>query len=311
LALLVVVGWAYSSVKALVSEVAGEGILVSGIGPGSHETYRHVEARASGLVLPDSLRGRSGALRFATLTPAEAAAFPGFLATFGEFALRTPGVHAIQQQGSVFALIVLRPFGQKKGERLNGYQLGRWPAERWLMGKGYLNPDGFVEVTPGNVDLEISRHFRLGDFLMKDQQGTWPKYLVLEPRLVDKLELILQELGVVDTATLRRGIVVLSGFRAPYYNDYYLSEGAARASRHQYGDAADIIVDLDGDTQMDDLDGNGRIDLEDMRPVIDAILRVERRFPQLVGGLGTYAAMGPSGPFAHVDVRGTRARWSR
>jgi hypothetical protein len=37
--------------------------------------------------------------------------------------------------------------------------------------------------------------------------------------------------------------------------------------------------------------------------------RVERFYPDLVGGVGRYAAMGPSGPFAHIDVRGYRARW--
>jgi hypothetical protein len=38
--------------------------------------------------------------------------------------------------------------------------------------------------------------------------------------------------------------------------------------------------------------------------------QVERQHPDLVGGLGLYRAMGPSGPFAHIDVRGTKARWT-
>jgi hypothetical protein len=60
---------------------------------------------------------------------------------------------------------------------------------------------------------------------------------------------------------------------------------------------------------MDDLNGDRRIDLRDIQPITDAIARVERRYPELTGGLGTYAAMGPRGPFTHVDVRGTSARW--
>ena len=40
-----------------------------------------------------------------------------------------------------------------------------------------------------------------------------------------------------------------------------------------------------------------------------AVARVEQRYPELMGGLGTYAAMGPRGPFVHIDVRGTSARW--
>jgi hypothetical protein len=38
--------------------------------------------------------------------------------------------------------------------------------------------------------------------------------------------------------------------------------------------------------------------------------RVERAYPELVGGLGKYHAVGPSGPFAHIDVRGYKARWN-
>ena len=52
-------------------------------------------------------------------------------------------------------------------------------------------------------------------------------------------------------------------------------------------------------------------DLRDLDVIGAAVAAVEKRFPELVGGLGTYAAMGPSGPFAHIDVRGTSARWER
>ena len=106
-------------------------------------------------------------------------------------------------------------------------------------------------------------------------------------------------------------VVVLSGFRAPYYNDLRIDEGAARASRHQFGDAADLIIDADNDGRMDDLNRDGRRDVRDLNAIGAAVARVEREHPELIGGLGTYAAMGPSGPFAHIDVRGTSARWER
>jgi hypothetical protein len=60
---------------------------------------------------------------------------------------------------------------------------------------------------------------------------------------------------------------------------------------------------------MDDLNRDGKIDLRDPHIISQAIAAVERAHPLLVGGLGTYTAMGPRGPFAHVDVRGTSARW--
>lgn len=257
----------------------------------------------------DSLFGRSGALRFATLTAADTNALPGFVERFGELALHRPAALRIVAHADSFTLLVLRPFAAKRGEVLNGYRLGLWPAEKWLMQRAYLNPDGFVEVMPGDEDIALSPHFRLRDFLTHDQDHTWPKYVVLEEKLIDKLELVLADLSTRGMRTDR--VVVLSGFRAPYYNDARIDEGAARASRHQFGDAADLIIDADGDGRMDDLNGDGRLDLRDIEPVSQAVQRVEAQYPELTGGLGTYAAMGPSGPFAHIDVRGTSARWER
>jgi uncharacterized protein YcbK (DUF882 family) len=37
--------------------------------------------------------------------------------------------------------------------------------------------------------------------------------------------------------------------------------------------------------------------------------RIESEHPELIGGVGTYRATRAHGPFVHVDVRGTRARW--
>jgi len=276
-------------------------------GPGSVRSPPAAGPGEGMLVLPDSLRGRSGALRFAALTAAEAQAVPGLLKLFGDSILSRPTVLQVATATDSFALIIMRPFADKRGESVGRYRLGWWPAERWMMASNYFNPDGFIEVSPAHVDLPLSTHLRLGDFLTPDQQDVWPKYAVLEERLVDKLELVMAELRQKGVAARR--VVVLSGFRAPYYNDLRIDEGAARASRHQYGDAADILIDGDGDGRMDDLNGDRRHDLRDVRIVSDAVASVERRFPDLVGGLGTYAAMGPSGPFAHVDVRGTSARW--
>lgn len=262
---------------------------------------------AEPLVIADSMFGWSGALRFRALTAAEALALPGFVERYGERAIHTPAVIEVPSRGGPFALLVMRPFGAKRGEILNGYRLGRWPAERWLMARNYFNPDGFVEVTPANARLRLSPHFMLGDFVTKDQASKWPKYIVLEEKLIDKLELVMQALNARGVRAT--GAVVLSGFRAPYYNDRGVGEGMARASRHQYGDAADLIIDSNGDGRMDDLSGDGRVDLRDTEVVNRAVTDVEQRHPTLAGGLGRYHAMGPSGPFAHIDVRGTSARW--
>jgi hypothetical protein len=259
----------------------------------------------------DSMFGRSGKLRFRTLTRVSAIELPKFIDTYGESAIRTPGVHHVAANGTetVFAFVVLRPFGEKRGDVLQGYRLGQWPSERWMVGQRYENPFGFIEVTPANAGLRLSEHFVLEDFLTHDQQNRWPKFVVLQESLIDKLELVLTDLASRGVRTDR--VRVLSGFRAPYYNDRIVSEGAARSSRHQYGDAADVIIDANGDGRMDDLNRDGRLDLRDTQEILRSVERVEKKHPVLVGGLGLYHAMGASGPFAHVDVRGLSARWSR
>jgi uncharacterized protein YcbK (DUF882 family) len=60
---------------------------------------------------------------------------------------------------------------------------------------------------------------------------------------------------------------------------------------------------------MSDLNRDGRIDTRDARVLAQAAERVEQAHPELVGGVGIYQATAAHGPFVHIDVRGTRARW--
>ena len=52
-----------------------------------------------------------------------------------------------------------------------------------------------------------------------------------------------------------------------------------------------------------------RVDTKDAEMIADAVLKVEARYPALIGGIGIYKACCGHGPFTHVDVRGYRARW--
>ena len=208
-------------------------------------------------------------------------------------------------------LITLKPFAEKKGEKIGLYYLGRWPFESGGKPKSrsYANPTGFIEVTRDNKNTPVSEHFKLGDFLTKDQYDVWPKYLVLEPRLLDKLELVIQELQ--KQGHVVRRVQVMSGFRTPRYNKSGGNTGGrANLSRHMYGDASDIFVDNDGNGNMDDLNRDGRVDAADAKVIADAAERVEARYPALVGGIGVYRACCGHGPFTHIDTRGYRARWS-
>jgi hypothetical protein len=224
-----------------------------------------------------------------------------------------PGIYSLESlaQTGYGALrwIVMKPFSAKVNGRIGSYRIGNFPFERRdPSNPAYANPRGFIEVTPDNRFTKVSEHFSLGQFLTKNQESIWPKYLVLQPRLLDKLELTIAELKHEGYDV--RGLFVMSGFRTPEYNEPGVGAGGRSAvSRHQYGDAADVYPDDRGQGRMDDLNRDGRVDLADARILAHAAEAVEQSHPELVGGIGIYPATSSHGPFVHIDARGTRARW--
>lgn len=222
-------------------------------------------------------------------------------------ALRSGAVRRILPDLTILTQI---PLSEKRQGRIGSYIIGDWPFEDGGTppSEAYETPRGVVEVTPENVDLPVSEHFVLGDLLTKGQNDVWPKYVVLSTRLLDKLELTLQELERMGHPVENAGVI--SGFRTPSYNAHGgNTSGRGSLSRHMYGDAMDFFIDNDGDGRMDDLNGDGRVDVGDARVLARAADRVEARFPHLVGGIGTYSPTGAHAGFVHVDTRGYRARW--
>jgi hypothetical protein len=190
--------------------------------------------------------------------------------------------------------------------RLNGYRIGRYPDEPLRGLDIYLPPKGFVEVTAENADVPVSPNFTLGEFVAKQEAG-FPKYLVLRPALLLKLETILQALNEAGRTVER--FVVMSGYRTPFYN---AAIGNVPYSRHVWGGAADIYIDdAPRDGEMDDLNADGRIDRADAEWLAAFIddLSDEGRFGTGIGGIGIYDSNEAHGPFVHVDTRGFRARW--
>lgn len=195
-------------------------------------------------------------------------------------------------------LAVLVPFKEKEGTMLNGYRIGTYLAEK-LVGK-QEPPAGFLEITERDVNLPITKHLRVGDFLSHDNQQTWPRYTAVSPRLLDKLELVIKEITRWhgSNAPVSLALDVHSGFRSPSHNSRI--RRAARDSQHQYGDAADLIMDANGDGKLTSLDS---------RLVGLAVEIVELKHPELVGGLGIYTSGHARTTYVHIDARGTRARW--
>lgn len=205
---------------------------------------------------------------------------------------------------AVLRVFVLHPYDG--GDHVGPYRTGRYRTGAKTDDPAYEIPRGFVEVTERNLDAMLTPHFRLAQFVCKDQ-SPWPKYVVLRTELLVKLETLLGALA-------RRGIPadslhVLSGYRTPAYNARLANEAAF--SRHAYGDAADVVLDSDHDERQDDLDGDGRITTEDARVLYRLVEDTldDSLPPQMVGGLSVYENNGPHGPFLHIDTRGKRARW--
>lgn len=220
-----------------------------------------------------------------------------------------PGLYTLKLEGpghhdSVdIHVFVLVPASRVKNGWLNGYRIGSYPPAS----ARYTPPEGFVEVTKDNEDTKVSPHFRLKQFLCKqDALADFPKYVVLEQRLLLKLETILERVNrmgfSVDT------LHVMSAYRTPYYNH---AIGDVKYSQHQWGSAADVYIDPHDKDRMEDLNRDGRTDIADSKFLYD---RIEEWFERkdlrkFEGGLGFYPATAAHPPFVHVDVRGSKARW--
>lgn len=214
------------------------------------------------------------------------------------------GTYALRFEGPAGVIdvnvFVMAPRSSMRGEYLDGYRIGayrRIPTQ--------APPRGFIRVRAADEDILLSPHFTVGQFLCK-QAGS-PRYLALSVPLVMKLEAVLERVAAAgyDERTLH----IMSGYRTPWYNRAI--GNTTTLSRHLWGDAADIFVDADGDGYMDDLNGDGRRDVQDARVLFSLVEQVERAGRPWIrlGGLSAYRKTQVRGPFLHVDARGRSARW--
>lgn len=191
--------------------------------------------------------------------------------------------------------------------QLNGYTLGPSPPAHSHpdYSRYYQAPAEFIEVTPDNKSTPVSMHFRLEQFLCKQESG-FPKYLALQPSLLELLERLVAEFNRIGIPVETFGVI--SGYRTPAYNRQI---GNVSNSRHLYGDAMDFYIDLDGNGRLDDLNGDGMLTKADVDYLFDLVDKFRRRSENadLVGGIGRYYPNARHGGFIHVDTRGYRSRW--
>jgi len=207
-------------------------------------------------------------------------------------------------------VIRMVPMSVKRGGSVGRYKIGNWPCEvgRCPANPIYQTPKGMIEVTPQNKEIFLSEHIQLKDFITKLQENVWPKYVVVNPKNLDKIELVVKELEAMGYPV--DNLFAVSGFRSPWYNASGGSTaGRGQLSRHMWGDAMDIAVDNDRNGIMDDLNRDGAINLKDARIIGQAVDRVEKKYPSLVGGMHYYPPTGGHKGMVHIDTRGNRARW--
>ena len=203
-------------------------------------------------------------------------------------------------------VFVMYPATVVRDAQLNGFRIGDYPAEPLNDNPLYLPPDGFIELNEDNGNLLLSPHFRLAQFPAK-QAGEFPKYLVLREQLFMKLELLLERVNA--NGVKADSFTIMSGYRTPFYN---AAIGNVPNSRHVFGGAADIFVDVAPvDDFMDDLNGDGALDFRDVQWLYRLAneLFAQEEYRSLIGGLGVYRPNSAHGPFLHVDARAQRARW--
>ncbi|MEE4208533.1 MAG: D-Ala-D-Ala carboxypeptidase family metallohydrolase [Parvularcula sp.] len=226
-----------------------------------------------------------------------------------------PGHHQIMVSDSLSGdemlinIFVMVPATKVQDGVLNGYRIGEYPATPLRGLNVYKPPLGFIAVNDETRDVQLSPHFTLGQFICKQDTTAPERYVVLQPQLLKKLEdaVDLLEADGFDPDTL----FVMSGYRTPFYNK---AIGNVPYSRHVYGDAADVYLDVaprDGD--MDDLNRDGQIDKADAHYLYDMIAAFggEDTTVRIQGGIGSYDRNAVHGPFVHIDTRGTPARWGR
>ena len=219
-----------------------------------------------------------------------------------------PGNHELLVQGPAgervaeVTVFVMRPSSEIDARGyLGDFRIGTYPNG--------TTPRGFIQLaSQADMDLRVSPHFTVGQFICKQQPGEWPKYLLVSGDNLERLETLLAGLRQ-DDLTDADTLFVMSGWRSPFYNS---AIGSAKLSRHMYGDAADVYIDhAPRDGNMDDINGDGQVTKADANFLYDYSEELFAEEDVEQGGLGSYKANAVHGPFVHVDARGRIARWGR
>jgi hypothetical protein len=216
------------------------------------------------------------------------------------------------------AVMVQYPYTRTES-LIETYPIGLYPDENAPSVPGavsrdpsrYAPPQWFVKVDNQTKDYLLSENFTLGDFASPSERDT-THFVAIEPDLIDYLEAVYakvkQRFG--EGAHLK----ILRSYLSPLERQRLDQKGASYTpfSRFQYGDAAALVVDLDGSGKLGDLNNDGRVDREDANVLADILDEVKNDL-KLRGASGVVdrpsESSMPESPYAVVDLRGVNTRW--
>jgi len=204
--------------------------------------------------------------------------------------------------------------------KVGGSIIGTYPnprtARSWrvrMHARFFKPPRYWMRITAGNQQQQLAPHVQMGQMVgfITEKDKTRPKrrhssWFPPNRELVYSLELLTRELLRKKVKVSR--LAVNSAFRAPFYNRRI---GGSSYSRHIYGDAADVMVDEDGDEVCDDITGDGRADHRDGLVIGQAIRKLQLSGAIRPGGIGVYGFIGKDSArsYSHFDCRGYVTRW--
>lgn len=193
-------------------------------------------------------------------------------------------------------------FGSLKDGHVNGYSIGKYP----LLQEDDKEKLGFIEVNKENINTKISPHFTLGEFRSKPLTAKLPVYIMLDERIIFKIEKMLSIFQ--KKYYYIEKFEIMSAYRTPLHNGKLRN---VKKSRHIFGDAVDIFVDEDNNGKMDDLNKDGVIDPKDLKMLFDIADEMDNSsdYGYLKGGLSMYEFNAVVGEFLHIDARGFKIRW--
>lgn len=184
----------------------------------------------------------------------------------------------------------------------------------------YSPPKLFYEVTPQTYHLKVFGDYALGEFDLDPRFSslTYPRYIALNPKILDKLALLQQMVQRAGVPLTKFNLIY--GFRSPAYNLGSAEVDGDKSlkssfSIHMYGLALDIIVDENHDYILDDLNGDGRTTIADanaLRQYVDQLDKeLREKGSPLVGAAFTYVHHDywergnfVQTPYVHFDARG-------